>query len=65
MKTNSEETKRHVLNSQPGKQHAFTGASVTHVEMAFAGYMAQHHPEVRTDEVDGWITAYANKNAIV
>ncbi|EDS0875314.1 MULTISPECIES: hypothetical protein [Citrobacter] len=65
MKTNSVETKRHVLNSQPGKQHAFTCASVTHVEMAFAGYMAQHHPEVRTDEVDGWITAYANKNAIV
>lgn len=65
MSKNIVETKRHVLNSQPSKQHAYTGASVTHVEMAFAGYMAQHHPEVRTDEVDGWVAAYANKNELV
>lgn len=65
MSKNNVEAKRHVLNSQPGKQHVYTGASVTHVEMAFAGYMAQYHPEVRTDEVDGWVEAYANKNELV
>lgn len=39
MQKNSVEVKRHILNSA-GQPHKYTGASVTHVEMAFAGYMA-------------------------
>lgn len=53
------ETKRQILQSQPGKKYHYNSDSAEMINTAFAGYMAQHHPEIRTDEIEGYVLAHA------
>ncbi|MCS3605038.1 hypothetical protein M2371_004292 [Buttiauxella sp. BIGb0471] len=55
----STDAKRQILAKQPGKEFSYLNASAHIVDAAYAGYMAQHHPEIRTDEIDGYAMAHA------
>lgn len=53
------EAKRRMLQAQPGKQHHYHNDSAEMIETYYAAYMAQHHPEVRFDAIEGYARAYA------
>lgn len=53
------EAKRKILQSQPGKALHYHNDSVDVINAHFLQYMAEHHPETRFDEIEGWAAAYA------
>lgn len=53
------EAKRQLLQSQPGKKHHYHNDSVDMINAAYAAYMAQHHPEIHYDAIEGYAQAHA------
>jgi len=59
MKITTTEAKRRLLQSVPGKAYHYHGDSVDMINTAYAAYMAQHHPEIRYDQIEGYALAHA------
>lgn len=55
----STEAKRRILQSQPGKQHHYHNDSAQLIDGYYAAFMAQHHPEIRFDQIEGYALAHA------
>ncbi|AUZ67095.1 hypothetical protein V8J08_000928 [Citrobacter amalonaticus] len=57
MSRNTVEAKRAILQAQPGKKYHYHNDSGDLIEAYYAAYMAQHHPEIRFDEHEGYALA--------